>query len=65
MNPVKSVIVSIQILSTIVFGIDKNKKKFSSTVNFVDENYDEKYSSTNLFSVTKTRRWRAKTNIWW
>ncbi len=31
MNPVKSVIVSIKILSTIVFGIDKNKKCFSST----------------------------------
>ncbi len=36
-----------------------------SSVNFINEDADEKYSSMNLFSVTKTRRWRAKTNIWW
>ncbi len=35
------------------------------SIHFVNKNDDEKYSSTNLFSVTKTRRWRAKTNIWW
>ncbi len=39
--------------------------EFLSSVNFIEEDDDEKYSSTNLFSVTKTRRWRAKTNIWW
>ncbi len=25
-----------------------------TSVNFIDEDYDEKYSSMNLFSVTKT-----------
>ncbi len=48
---------------------------FYCSVNFVDENDDEKYSSTYIFSVTKSQSllwlriwrfsWWAKTNIWW
>ncbi len=34
-----------------------------SSLNFVDENEEEKYSATNLFSVTKMRCWRAKIKI--
>ncbi len=37
-------------------GARVEPRALATSVNFVDEDDDKKYSSTNLFSVTKTRR---------
>ncbi len=50
-------------LKQIIYKYEYEKQLHIHSVNLVDE--DNENFSPNLFSVTKTRRWRAKTNIWW
>ncbi len=52
-------------LGCVFWAIVNAGVKYQVSVLILFDEDDEKYSSTNLFSVTKTRRWRAKTNIWW
>lgn len=50
--------------STLFYDVCSVSSRCQSSVNFVDENYDEKYLSTTHFSMTTMRRDELKRDLW-